>query len=87
MATLQSIRNRAGIAIAIFIGMALAAFILGDLFKSGSSIMQGKQMELAEIAGNTVSYQEYQLKVDELTEIYKMNSRQTSVDQNTLEQI
>jgi peptidyl-prolyl cis-trans isomerase D len=87
MATLQKIRNRAGIAIAIFIGMALAAFILGDAFKSGSSIMRGKQMELAEIAGNSVSYQEFQNKVDELTEIYKMNSGKTTVDQNTLEQI
>jgi len=87
MATLQKIRNRAGIAIAIFIGMALAAFILGDLFKSGSSIMRGKQMELAEIAGNTVNYQDFQKKVDELTEIYKMNSGKTTVDQNTLEQI
>jgi peptidyl-prolyl cis-trans isomerase D len=87
MATLQNIRNRAGIAIAIFVGVALAAFILGDLFKSGSSIMRGKQMELAEIAGNTVSFMDFQRKVDELTEIYKMNSRKTTVDQNTSEQI
>ena len=87
MATLQKIRNRAGIAIAIFIGMALAAFILGDAFKSGSSIMRGKQMELAEIAGNTVTYPEFQKRVDELSEIYKMNSGKTSVDANTMDQI
>ncbi len=87
MATLQNIRNRAGIAIAIFIGVALAAFILGDLFKSGSSLMRGKQMELAEIAGNIVNYPDYQRKVDELTNIYEMNSGKTSVDQNTLQQI
>ena len=87
MATLQKIRNRAGIAIAIFIGMALAAFILGDLFKSSSSIMRGQKMELAEIDGKTVNYPEYQAKVDELTEIYKMNSGKTSLDQKTNEQI
>ncbi len=87
MATLQNIRNRAGIAIAIFIGLALAAFILGDLFKSGESIMRGKQMELAEIAGNNLSFMDFQKKVDELTEIYKMNSGSTTVDQNTSEQI
>lgn len=87
MATLQKIRNRAGIAIAIFIGMALAAFILGDLFKSSSSIMRGKQMELAEIDGNSITYPEFQSKVDELTEIYKMNSGKTSVDQETSDQI
>jgi len=87
MATLQKIRNRAGIAIAIFIGMALAAFILGDLFKSSSSIMRGKQMELAEIDGKGVTYPEFQAKVDELSEIYKMNSGKTSLDLQTTEQI
>lgn len=71
----------------IFIFMALAAFILGDAFKSGSSIMRGKQLELAEIAGNTVSYPEFQKKVDELSEIYKMNSGKDAVDANTMDQI
>jgi peptidyl-prolyl cis-trans isomerase D len=87
MATLQTIRNRAGIAIAILIGLALAAFILGDLFKSSSSIMRGKQMELAEIDGKTLTYPEFQAKVDELSEIYKMNSGKTSLDQQTTDQI
>ena len=87
MATLQKIRNRAGIAIAIFIGLALAAFILGDLFKSSSSIMRGKQMELAEVDGESITYPEFQAKVNELEEIYKMNSGKTSLDQQTTEQI
>jgi len=87
MATLQKIRNRAGIAIAIFIGMALAAFILGDLFKSSSSIMRGKKMEIAVIDGNTVTYPEFQAKVEELADIYKMNSGKTSLDQKTTDQI
>ena len=87
MATLQSIRNRAGIAIAIFIGLALAAFILGDLFKSSSSITRGKQMELAEIDGKTLTYPEFQAKVSELEEIYKMNSGKSSIDAQTSEQI
>ncbi len=87
MATLQKIRNRAGIAIAIFIGVALAAFILGDLFKSTSSLTRGKQMELAEVDGKTITYPEFQSKVSELEEIYKMNSGKTSLDAQTTEQI
>jgi peptidyl-prolyl cis-trans isomerase D len=87
MATLQKIRNRAGIAIAIFIGMALAAFILGDLFKSSSSITRSNQMELAEIDGKTLTYPDFAAKVEELSEIYKMNSGKTSLDQQTTEQI
>jgi peptidyl-prolyl cis-trans isomerase D len=87
MATLQKIRNRAGIAIAIFIGMALAAFILGDLFKSTSMFSRGKQMELAVVDGVTITQPEFQAKVNELEEIYKMNSGKSSLDAQTTEQI
>ena len=87
MATLQKIRNRAGIAIAIFIGMALAAFILGDLFKSTSMFNRGKQMELGVVGGVTITQPEFQAKVSELEEIYKMNSGKTSLDAQTTDQI
>ena len=87
MATLQKIRNRAGIAIAIFIGMALAAFILGDLFKSTSMFNRGKQMELGVVGGVTITQPEFQAKVSELEEIYKMNSGKNSLDAQTSDQI
>ncbi len=87
MATLEKIRNRAGIGITIFIGLALAAFVLGDAVKSGSSIMRGSQQEIAKIAGESVDYKEFQQKVDELSNIYKMNSGSTSLDQKTTDQI
>lgn len=87
MATLQNIRNRGGVALAVFIGLALGAFILGDLFKSGSSFMRGKAMEIAEISGKTVNYNEYQARVDELTNVYKMNTGRTSLDENTTYQV
>lgn len=87
MATLEKIRNRAGIGITIFIGLALAAFVLGDAVKSGSSIMRGNQQEVAKIAGKSVDFKEFQKKIDDLTDIYKMNSGSTSIDQKTTEQI
>ena len=87
MATLEKIRTHAGIGITIFIGLALAAFVLGDAVKSGSSIMRGNQQEIAKIAGKSVDYKEFQKKVDDLTDIYKMNSGSTSIDQKTTEQI
>jgi len=37
MATLQNIRNRAGFLVAV-IGIAMLAFILGDLLTSGTTI-------------------------------------------------
>jgi len=60
MATLQTIRTRAGLLIAIVIGISLAAFVLGDLLQSGSSIFQKNQMEIGEINGESIQYPDYQ---------------------------
>ena len=38
MAALQTIRERAGVGVGIVIGLALIAFVMGDVFTSGSSI-------------------------------------------------
>jgi len=87
MATLEKIRNRAGIGVTIFIGLALGAFVLGDAVQSGSSIMRGNEQVIAEIAGKSVDFKEFQQKIDELSDIYKLNSGTTSLDQKTTEQI
>lgn len=87
MATLQNIRNRGSLMIAIVIGLALGAFILGDMLNSGSNLMKPSQMEIAEIDGESVQYPEFQKKVEELSEIYKMRTQQTQIDENTWEQI
>jgi len=87
MATLQNIRNRGSLMIAIVIGLALGAFILGDMLNSGSNLMKPSQMEIAEIDGVSVQYPEFQKKVEELSEIYKMNTQQAQIDENTWEQI
>ena len=87
MATLQNIRNRGSLAIAIVIGLALGAFILGDMMNSGSNLMKPSQMKIAEIDGESVQYPDFQKKVEELTEIYKMNSQKSQIDESTYEQI
>lgn len=85
MATLQTIRNRAGLLISIIIGLALVAFILGDfLRKNGSS---PSDYEVAEIAGTSIPLQLYQQKVDELTENAKRNNNNQNIDEATMEQI
>lgn len=87
MATLQNIRNRGSLLIAIVIGIALGAFILGDMLNSGSSLMKPQQLEIAEIDGEAIQYPDFQKKVDELSEIYKMNTQQNQIDENTWIQI
>jgi peptidyl-prolyl cis-trans isomerase D len=73
--------------IAIVIGLALGAFILGDMLNSGSKLMRPSQMEIAKIDGESVQYPDFQKKVEELSEIYKRNSQQAQIDENTWEQI
>ena len=87
MATLQTIRTRAGLLIAIVIGISLAAFILGDLLQSGSSIMNKNQMKIGEINGESIEYPEFQRKVEELGEIYKQNTQQSQLDENSWVQV
>lgn len=87
MATLQNIRNRGGMIIAIVIGLALGAFILGDMLNSGSTLMRPSQLKIAEIDGDAIQYPDFQKKVEELSEVYKMNTQQAQIDENTWEQI
>ncbi|HET6555795.1 MAG TPA: SurA N-terminal domain-containing protein [Prolixibacteraceae bacterium] len=87
MATLQNIRNRGGLMVAIVIGLALGAFILGDMLNSGSKLMTPSQMKIAEIDGESIQYPDFQRKVEELSEIYKMNTQQAQIDEATWEQI
>ncbi len=82
MATLQTIRTKAGLLIAIIIGLSLAAFILGDLFQSGTSFLNRNQLEIGEVNGESVQYPDFQRKVEELGEIYKQNTQQTQLDEN-----
>ena len=60
MATLEKIRNRAGVLVAVVIGMALLAFILGDFLNSGGALFSNSQFEIAEISGKSIPYQKYQ---------------------------
>jgi peptidyl-prolyl cis-trans isomerase D len=87
MATLEKIRTRAGLLVAIVIGISLAAFILGDMLKSGSSMFQRNQMEIGEIDGESVQYPEFQKQLEELGEIYKQNTGQNQLDENSWVQV
>ena len=87
MATLQKIRNRAGLLIAISIGLALLAFILGDLGKSGSSLFRSDRYEIAEIRGESVPFQLYQQRLEEMIENTKRNTGNNTLDEATRERV
>lgn len=85
MATLEKLRNKAGILLAVVIGIALFSFILGDFIKPGKSIFANSEHEIAKIAGKSIPYQLYQGKVDEIYEINKLFSGKSSLDEQTSE--
>ncbi len=87
MATLEKIRNRAGILISVVIGLALLAFILGDLFSHGGMAFRKNPNVIAEIKGEEIPYQTFQQEVEKLAEINKFSQGTNSLDNETRERI
>jgi len=85
MATLQNIRNRAGLLVAVVIALALFAFILGDMMGSGSSSM-GKR-SVAEINGKGIGVNDYMNREKALREFYELNAGGQSLDAELERQI
>ncbi|MFY9516274.1 MAG: peptidylprolyl isomerase [Dysgonamonadaceae bacterium] len=86
MATLQKIRNKAGLLIAV-IGIALLAFILGDLLTSGSTLFRKYQDKVFEVSGKVISTEEYFNRVTEWENFQKLMSGESSLDENISLQI
>lgn len=87
MATLQRIRNRAGLLVAVIIGMAIFAFVLQDLLSGGKTAFARSKFIFAEINGNSLQYDEYAARVEKLAEYYRLRMGQTSLDEQTMESI
>ncbi len=85
MAIIGKIRNRAGLLIG-FVGISLLAFILGDLLTSNRTLF-GNNNEVAEIDGQSITFQEFEERVQTMISNYKANNKVDAVDQNTTEQL
>ena len=86
MATLEKIRNRAGLLVAV-VGLALFAFIIGDLLNSGNSLMNRNQNNVVTVNGKAIDYQEYMNRENELTEIYQLQTGSSSLSESYMNQI
>lgn len=86
MATLEKIRSKAGLLVLV-VGLALFAFIIGDFLNSGSTYFKQSQEKVAEINGEVIKIQDYQARVDEMSEVYKMQSGSTSLPEEYMTQI
>ena len=86
MATLEKIRSKAGLLVLV-VGVALFAFIIGDFLNSGSTYFRQSQETVAEIDGEVIKIQEFQNRVDEMTEMYKMQTGSASLPEEYMAQI
>ncbi len=86
MATLQKIRDR-GVLLVAVIGIALLAFILGDLLTSGNTLFAKSKDKAFVVNGKIVSTQEYAERISEWEEFQKMISGQSSLDEATTQQV
>jgi peptidyl-prolyl cis-trans isomerase D len=88
MSVLQFLRERAGVLVAVVIGLSLFLFVVSDFFGNGSGqrSQAKKYYEIGQIGDESVSYQDFQLKVENLLEIYKLSGN-TNIDESTTESI
>ncbi|MGB4773752.1 MAG: SurA N-terminal domain-containing protein [Daejeonella sp.] len=74
------LRNRAGIIIVFMIGFAIVAFLVGDAIKMGSPFWRASQDEVGEVAGQSISIQDFNSKVEVNTNNFKQQMRQNSLN-------
>jgi peptidyl-prolyl cis-trans isomerase D len=87
MSTLQFLREKAGVLVAGVIGLSLFLFVISDFFGNGRGqrLKQREYYEIGKIGGESVSYQDYELRLQNLYEIYKLSGR--DLDEATTDQV
>jgi peptidyl-prolyl cis-trans isomerase D len=88
MSALQFLREKAGVLVAGLIGFSLFLFVVSDFFGRGRGqrLKQKKYYEIGQIGGEYISYQDYELKLQNLLEIYKLSGR-NNIDEATNESL
>ena len=81
MAVLEKIRVKLGVFITVLIAVALLSFIIDpDTLQSTMSMFSSKY-DVGEIAGEGISYQDYQKKVEYYSSIYQMSNGSSRNDE------
>ena len=81
MALLEDIRKKGGIFVSVLIGLALFAFIIGDFLPGGRKNRGGGgSYDVAKVAGKTLTIQTLEAKIEDVTNMYKQQTGQNSID-------
>lgn len=77
MGIMGFLRERMGKILAIFIGVALFAFIVSEVVRSGGSFFKDDNNELAVVNGEKVPFDEFNKKLEQNTNQFKQQSGQS----------
>ncbi|HOS73102.1 MAG TPA: SurA N-terminal domain-containing protein [Bacteroidales bacterium] len=88
MSAIQFLREKAGVFVAVVIGVALLLFVVSDFFGGGRGqrLQAKKYYQIGEIAGEYISYQDFDRRVQSMLEIYKLSGA-ASIDEATTESV
>ena len=73
--------------IAVCVGGALLAFVLGDFISSGATIFGASQTKMGDINGTTIDYQQFQLQVESKEAYMKSLYNQSALNGNMADEI
>ncbi len=73
MALINTLREKGSKIIIGFIAVAIGSFVLTDLLSGQNSILAGNDRDLGEVAGESISYDQFQQRVDVLVNNYAAN--------------
>jgi len=65
MGIMTFLRNRAGIIIVVVIGLAIVAFLLGDVIRFGTPFWARHQNEVGSIDGTAIKYEQFNAQVEQ----------------------
>lgn len=71
MGIMGFLRNRAGVIIVVAIGIAIVAFLLSDAIRSGQGFIADSQSEVGKVAGEAISYKDFNEKVEQNSQQFK----------------
>ena len=86
MATLEKIRSK-GVLLIVVVGFALLAFIVGDFLTQGSTYFSKSREIVASIAGEDINIADFHAAIDQMTEVYKIETGQNELSEDIVAQL
>lgn len=80
MGLMSYLRNRAGLVVTV-IGLAIIAFLLGDIISYGTPFWMKNQNQVGSVNGESLDYQVFNAQVDQTTAMYQQQMGGTSSPQ------